>query len=214
MEERVTTLPNILKDSREEYNFDIKEMIDNFDYYDYLINLNNQDRNNAFLIITDKQYIIGYNQNYGEGIHNHAFARCMKDLKGGGTILQKEEKELTSECINNYLTGRLTYEDNRKYILFNLTTGDKTIKNKNISPKQYEVFKMFYDDYNERIKNSSIEVDFHYALNNRSIGHTSNNLDELLILLEGLIDNSLDNEKEEIIIGKPLNNDVKKLIKM
>ena len=197
-----------------DYNFNIREMIDKFNFYDYISNINNCERNGAFLIITDQQYVLGYNSGLGEGSHNAALARAYKEINGGGKIENSEKIILTNNCYKDYITARISYEKDGKFIIFNLTEGEKNIENKKISYSQLETFKMFYDDYNNFIKSTPIEVDFHYTINKKSIGHTSSNLDELLLILNKFVDE----EKEEIIdkkiIGKAKKDNNKKLIKM
>lgn len=195
------------------YNFDICEMIDNFNFYDFIKN-KKEDNNGAFLIITDNQYIIGYNSDYGKGSHKSSLARAYKEINGGGKIQSTEKEELIKNCSNDFITARITYDKEGSYILFNLTEGEKFISNKKISNSQLEVFKMFYEDYNEILKSIPIEINFHYELNGKSAGHTTNNLDEILLYLNKFVDN----EKEEIIdkkiIGKRKIDNNKKLIKM
>lgn len=102
-------------DKGKNYNYELNDLIRNFDFYefiDYAEKYKDELKDyGAFIVITGKQYIIGYNASFGEGTHLSSFARVMKDLKGGGTILNSfEAKHLTDECINKYITGRIMYE--------------------------------------------------------------------------------------------------------
>ena len=91
----------------DDYNYDILPLIENFDFYefiDYAERFKEEIKDyGAFIVITNKQYIIGYNASFGTGTHLSSFARVMKDIKGGGRILDSNEaKLLTDECIKEF----------------------------------------------------------------------------------------------------------------
>ena len=135
------------------YNYDLKPLIENFDFYDFIdyANKNKTDDYGGFVMITPKQYIIGYNAGFGSGTHLSSFARAMQDIKGGGQINTFiDAANLNMECEDNYILGYIVYErgvekDTNKseycgYVVFDC-------KN-NITPEQYDVFLKFYEDYN------------------------------------------------------------------
>lgn len=141
-----------------DYNYDLSMLTKDFDFYefiDYAEKFKEELKDyGAFIVITDKQYIIGYNASFGEGTHLSSFARVMKDLKGGGMILNSmEAKQLTDECISKYLTGRIMYERCESFgrprceghISFNLV-------GKTITIEQLNVFEKFAKDYGLEIK--------------------------------------------------------------
>lgn len=141
-----------------DYNYDLSTLTNDFDFYefiDYAEKFKEELKDyGAFIVITGKQYIIGYNASFGEGTHLSSFARVMKDLKGGGMILNSlEAKHLTDECINKYLTGRVMYERCESFgrprceghISFNLV-------GKTVTLEQLSVFEKFMASYSLEIK--------------------------------------------------------------
>lgn len=140
-------------------NFDLKPLIQDFSFYDFCRNAKGSD-NGAFLVITNKQYIIGYNAEFGQGAHVYAFARCMQDIKAGGYIsTMREAFALDNELQRKYLAAKIVYEVKRNddshlantdgYIKFTLTDY---VQNKDIPMEQYELFQKFYREYNDEIK--------------------------------------------------------------
>ena len=147
------------RDVGDRVNFLLAPLIDNFSFYDFCDHPQASD-NGAFLVITNKQYVLGYNAGFGLGAHVYAFARCMKDIKGGGNILSNREAfQLENELANKFIQARIIYEryeddlshqvSNVGYIVFVLATnnGNKTFTN-----QQYEQFMKFYNDYRDEIK--------------------------------------------------------------
>lgn len=145
-------------DNGRNYNYDLSLLTNNFDFYEFIDYAERFKEDlkdyGAFIVVTGKQYIIGYNASFGEGTHLSSFARVMKDLKGGGYILNSQEaKYLTDECVNKYLTGRIMYERSESYgrpkcsghISFNLV-------GKIVNYEQLNVFRKFIDNYGIEIK--------------------------------------------------------------
>ena len=197
------------------YNYDLTPLIDNFSFYDFITyahknNLKDEDYG-GFLVITQKQYIVGYNSSFGTGTHLSSFARTMQDLKGGGFISNLSDAlYLTTECTDNYLTAVIVYEntlDNmnskpiyRGYI--NFEVPDR------ISPKTYKVFEKFYEDFNEDIKYitnkyNTFEVIFNSKdQNGKKKIINSKDLELLKEYLNSIIDeNKKDYEIDESLIG-------------
>ncbi len=199
------------------YNFDLKELIDNFSIFNFIKNgikacTSEQGIDfGAFFICTPKQYIIAYNSNFGSGSHITSKARAMKDIQGGGTITSIAElTKLGDKCTNNYITGRLAYENDG----FGLNeirrirgVFEIVIKNNDssISRMMFESFKKFYEDYNREIEaacnnsNGSFKVSFFNKDTKKRV--ESNNLDLIYNYLENHIDENLDDEEDEVIIG-------------
>lgn len=203
------------------YNYELEPLISNFNFDTFILDAEKSKdilpEHGAFVVITNKQYIIGYNAGFGAGTHISAFARTTKDLFGGGSISnQNEAYRLTGICCRNFITARIVYEcvgynENHRpiyegYINFNLNEFDNKI-----TLEQFETFKTFYNDYNEDIKYvtkkyglKKFYVRFCYQDQN-GIGkeNKSDSLDELYNHLS----NNIDKEKTsinqyEIIIGK------------
>ena len=165
----------------------------------------------GFFVCTPKQYIIGYNSNFGSGAHITAYARVMKDIMGGGKISSMEELTfLGTRCTDEYICGRIVYEksgfDNygmpllKGLINFSIKNNSSTISN-----SMFESFKKFYEDYNREISlacnkpNDHFIVSFFDKDNKKRV--ESKNLDLLYAYLENHIDETLDDEVEENIIG-------------
>ena len=47
------------------YNYDLTPLIENFTFYDFVTKIENNQDHGGFLVITDNQYIIGYNAGFG-----------------------------------------------------------------------------------------------------------------------------------------------------
>lgn len=203
------------------YNYELAPLITNFDFDTFIMDAEKSKdglkEHGGFIVITSKQYIIGYNAGFGEGTHISAFARTTKDLFGGGSISnQNDAYKLTGICCRNYITARIVYEcigynENRTpiyagYIKFNLNEfGNK------ITLGQFETFKTFYNDYNADIKYvtkkcglNKFYVRFCYQDSN---GKGHENISDSLDALYNHLENNIDMEKTifdeyEIIIGK------------
>ena len=73
-----------------ELNYDLFPLIKDFDFYSF-IDYAEKHKNivtdyGGFIVITPKQYVIGYNSNFGTGSHLASLARVTKDIYGGGNI--------------------------------------------------------------------------------------------------------------------------------
>lgn len=207
------------------YNYDLAPLISNFDF-DTFIQYAEKSKaelkeHGGFLVITNKQYIIGYNAGFGTGTHLSALARTTKDiLIGGGSISnQNEAFQLAGICCRNYITARIVYECAgynefqrpiySGYINFNLNEFDNKI-----TREQFEMFKSFYNDYNEDIKyvTKKYGLDKFYVRfcykdqNGNGKENKSNSLDELYRHLSTSIDNEKTIIDEYEIIGKSQKN--------
>jgi len=143
--------------STTDYNFDIEQMIEDFSFYDLIYQTKaEQGENGGFIVITDKQYIIGYNAEHGIGSHQQSYAKCMAILEGDKQVGgYKDSLYYSEKCQNLFLTGRIIYEfvgHNENFqpryegkILFIL--GDKKI-----TPDMMNAFEEFYNDYNREIE--------------------------------------------------------------
>ena len=201
------------------YNFDLKELMDNFTMLNFVKNgrkvcLSEEGVDfGGFFVCTPKQYVIGYNSNYGVGAHITAKARAMKDILGGGTLTRIEElTQLGQMCTERYITGRLAYENTGTDLSGRRRIGgifDISIKENagSISCQLFESFKKFYEDYNKEIELAckSSGGSFHVSFYNKDTKKRveSDNLDLLLNYLENHIDENLDDEEDEVIIGVP-----------
>lgn len=197
------------------YNYDLEPLIKKFSFYDFVANVKKDEDFGGFLVITNKQYVIGYTAGFGAGTHMAAFARVMMDMNDpnkGQIKYDRDAIKLNSECTRNYITARILYESHGYdqygipqflgYINFELSSfGGK------ITPSQFEVFKQFYNDYNEDINYVTKKYNFFVAINykdeeGKTQRRTSQNLDELYEYLEKNIDETKVILEDSVIIGK------------
>ena len=200
------------------YNYDIEPLIANFTFYDFVTSAEQSKEeltdHGAFLIITNNQYVIGYNAGFGVGTHASAFARAILALNGKknqnisgpneasllGSSMDSQyiKARIAYECCSPNENGRITYAGR---INFSLTPlGGK------ITPNQFETFKDFYNDYNKDIeyvsKKYNITVRFCYRdENDQAQESITKNLDALYKYLEQNIDYNKVIDEETTIIG-------------
>lgn len=205
-----------------EYNFDIFPLIKDFDFYSFIDYAEKHKKTisdyGGFIVITPKQYIIGYNSNFGTGSHLSSFARCTKDIYGGGVIGSKNEVDkISTYCQNQFITGCIMYEcismygvpECSGYISFDINLNS-------ISLEHFYSFEQFYNDYNQEIKrviNKYGIKKFYVQINVRNDSKLtriySDCLDELYIYLKEIIDyDKYDSFYDEIVIGKENKNKI------
>lgn len=136
------------------FNYELEPLITNFSFYDFVDEAHKyfddetQDHG-AFIVITDKQYIIGYNGGFGAGTHLCSFGRVYKDINGGGNInMHNDGIRLSERCENKFITARIVYEKTSSgysgYIKFKFPEN-------RVTPSKLEVFKKFVEDYGQEI---------------------------------------------------------------
>lgn len=199
-----------------EYNFDINKMIKDFSFYDFIDQTRGGKKDNgAFLVVTDKQYILGYNADYGLGSHQQSFARCEAELEGGKKIGGYPDcVALSTKCEDSFITAKILYiymGDNENSspmydgkIIF--TLGDRKI-----TPEQMEVFKKLYEDKKAEINGICSRYSFSICFSykdetGKSHSDYSNNLDGLIDYLKTAISYDIPktSKEDEKIIGVPL----------
>ena len=211
-----------------EFNYDIRPLInENFDFYDLISNAKDSPNDNgAFLVITNNQYILGYNRGMGTGGHSLSFANAYLAINEGyiGFDKQFHKGEISSfvdmtstntKCMHDYLTARIYYEghDTNVYgrIIYSGSihfTFKKNI-NEKIPLEQFEMFEQFYNDYNDEIKsitrnNPNFVVSFSYYDDNSVHQDVrSKDFDLLYEYLKTHIDYDKKIEDEKRIIGVP-----------
>ena len=194
------------------FNYDIKELIKNFDFYEFVRIGSKRYAGDysAFLVITSKQYIIGYTAGFGEGTHQSIFARVHKDLNGGGDINNYMElMRHNNDCVRKYITARILYEkigtDENGRAKFDGSIHFN-FPDRNINPCEYEVFKKFYEDYNDNIKfaikksNGTFSVSYHSKETGNKLYLDS--LDGVLEFVDKKLDDSIEVQpSNEVILG-------------
>lgn len=146
--------------SFEEYNFDLKEMIESFDFLEFIKPNNKKfkDYRAGILLITDNKYIISYSRDYGYGDHLPAFARLFKDLDGGGLLTKKKAEKIYLEGIKKYVIAKIYfgYQNNKEgVILFEHL--------ENLNKNSLKFFYDFCNDYGDTIKNICNNSNFQVA---------------------------------------------------
>ena len=195
---------------KNDFNFDLKELTQNFSLIDFIDEARKRPSEDfgGFLVCTPKQYIFGYNANFGTGSHACSFGRTMKDIKGGGLIASSNELlSLASECERTYFCARLLYDcrgyNDQGVPIFQGSLVFLTAKP--IREKMFITFKKFYDDYKDEIKyavkysNGTFDIAYYSKELRKSI-HTTD-LNEVYDYIESHIDYNYNPDGEESIIG-------------
>ncbi len=208
-----------------DFNFDIFPLIKDFDFYSF-IDYAEKHKDvitdyGAFIVITPKQYVIGYNSNFGTGSHLSSFARCTKDIYGGGVISsQNEVDKIVSYAKNQFITAAVMYESISMYGVPECSGYISIdINIKSISLEHFKSFEQFYNDYNNEIKRvvakygkEKFYVQINFRNDSKLTRIYSDCLDELYIYLKNIIDyDKYDSFYDEIIIGKENKNKILKM---
>ena len=191
------------------FNYELEPLITNFSFYDFInvahkTNDELQDHG-AFLVVTDKQYIIGYNGGFGLGTHLCSFGRVYKDINGGGNInMHSDGMILSDKCENRFITARIVYERTSSgfggYIKFKFPE-------KRITLLKLEVFKKFVDDYgtevNAIVNKYGIKLECYYTENGIMYSKTVETLEDVLEIAISITseDSQITSSDDEVIIG-------------
>lgn len=177
------------------YNYDVEEMVNSFSLEDFLIPQKNSVQKDAFLLVTDNQYVLGYSKCNGVGDFKEAVSNSVREIYGLRDFTYRREIDRVSEFVlSNFITASIVNSQKAGvYLAFNIKQCGK------ISEKQLEMFKQFYDKYNEKIKLFSEKLGYpivKYSLPSKSpriddygnviedIYYDSTSLDELLSLFQ------------------------------
>lgn len=197
-----------------DYNYELSPLIQNFSFFDFVEKGQRKEDNGGFVVITNNQYIIGYNAGFGAGTHISAFARTMKDLNGGGVISNGLEAiKLSNACKLEYIIAQIVYEyqyDNEYSRPIYGGCINFELSNKRFTINQYNVFKKFYEDYNNEIKllinkygRNNFYVRFSYIDEFKKIqSDYSDSFDNIFKYIENHIDETKKVEEDKIILGK------------
>ena len=203
------------------YNFQLEPLIKNFSFLDFIKNgiKNKAVDYGAFLVITGKQYVVGYNSSFGLGSHLGAFARTFVDIFGGGNIARDIDAiRYSLRCEQSFITARivLEYVNNALYKFFNAGYIFLIVPDDGISYSQYEVFEQFYEDYNSEIKlgskycgNNKFKVEFRYTdVDGTKLTSSTDSLDSFKEYLKTRINpnKTLNFDTSEIILGTEIKN--------
>lgn len=181
-----------------EINFNIKELINCFNLNNF-INRGKKAglyNNSAVLLLTNKQYILSWTNNFGMGFHYPTLAQIYKYITDGGIIKNSIEELKLERIVSKYMHAKLFYINNSgKMIFYGLDS---------LNYKNYNIFLNFYNDYNNIITKICEENDFEIAFKDKNINKfvSSKNLDKLLKYLQENLDyNKVINNDNEQIIG-------------
>ena len=204
----------------DKYNFDVKEMVDSFSLEDFLLSKDNRIEKEAFLLITNNQSILGYTKSFGYGEYNEAVSNSIREIYGlKNFVYRREIDNIIDITKGNFITAELSNSKrNGVYLSFHLDECNS------ISENQLELFKDFYDKYNEIIKMSSLNLGYplvRYYLPNKNpyvndfgyvedeICYDSNDLDDVLKILSEKVDSNKTIPDEDKIIGDVLQKKTK-----
>ena len=181
-----------------EINFNIKELINCFNLNNF-INRGKKAglyNNSAVLLLTNKQYILSWTNNFGMGFHYPTLAQIYKYITDGGIIKNSIEELKLERIVSKCMHAKLFYINNSgKMIFYGLDS---------LNYKNYNIFLNFYNDYNNIITKICEENDFEIAFKDKNINKfvSSKNLDKLLKYLQENLDyNKVINNNNEQIIG-------------
>ena len=183
----------------DEFNFDVKRMIDEFDLEKFLAATHSFNwEHGAYLLISDNQLILGYNRDYGRDKHEYAIAhaiRIIRDLDYFDS--EKDTFRLDYKTNNEFIKARLLNEElSGRLILFDL------YKLESITRNQYILFEYFCDKYNDLVKQISLSSEpiVHYSTN-KSQSFTCNDLETVKEYLKTIVDDEKHLEEDQKIIG-------------
>ena len=190
----------------------LDEMIKSFNFYDFISNAKYDKECSdykAFIIISGKQYIIGYTSNYGRDVHLNSIATAYLRMHGMGEVFNVgQSARLSAKCEDEFICGYVVYEltqnkinDNPKYngrITFEVIHK--------ITSSQYESFLKFYEKYNDDIdyicSHYGFSVELKYNDENGRVKRESHfNLDLVKLYLHQMIDETkvVDDNNEKIV---------------
>ncbi len=158
------------------------------------------------LVITDKQVILTFNENMGQGSHNAALARVYADMTDQAKLSYYDAVKYRKALENNFLNARIYVEKYKatesptKIVAFDFDRPGRKL-----TPREFQGFMMFYDEYAELLKRENFDVSL--------MGKTMS-LDQAKIILESLVDPDLDISNllpcEERIIGIKIDKEEEK----
>ena len=190
-----------------EHNFNINDLISNFTLDDFIgrgkkLGLYN---NSAVLLITNKQYILSWTNNFGMGFHYEILAQIYKYITEGSPIKNSLEEFKLERKVSKYMHAKLFYlNGSGKMVFYSLES---------LNYKNYKIFLNFYNDYNGILEKICNENDFEIAFKNKNNNKmiSSKNLDKLLEYLQNNLDfNKFIQDDNEQIISNDLKSSKKR----
>lgn len=178
----------------------------------------------ATILITNKQFIVTTNGPYAIQNHRDTIVNIHRQINNNKNVINLIdyygiEKRLEKE----FIIGKLVNEPFGKgqieggvYAFFSIAE----LNPHSITPNQFKLFKLFYEQYNDIFKEASeingIPVVCYSFINDKNEydEEYSNDLDIILNYLSKIVSNDIKQEKEEEIIGTCIKKDqYKKLLK-
>ena len=202
-----------------DYSASILPMIEEFDLVKLMSNPCRGDQfdNGGFLVLTDHQYIVGYNLEFGMRSHELSFA-CIT-----GELLRRSESigphncfQEYDTCVSTYFTASIHCEERNYFMSFNLCElqDDGSYQMKKITNGQLEAFKNFYDKYNETISRFKLPVSARIIRDKEPFTTIFEDLTPVLNMMETMVDKDKkipELPEGERIIGVPNKIDEKRL---
>lgn len=138
----------------------------------------------ACIVITDNQLIVAFNGNGGRGSHNACLARIYADMTDQAKLRYNDVVKYRSALEGSFLHGKLYVEkDSPSSPVSKLLVFSFDREGRKITPREYEAFRLFYDEYGEVLKKEN----FYVSLMGRKMS-----IDEVKDTLETMIDPNLD----------------------
>lgn len=179
------------------YDFELNKMMENFDFESFMNPPESEDRLlGGWLIITDNQYVMGYNDFDGMGYHGDSIRRALCEIFDEGRYSQFGSPSFVNK---NFIIGTMMSGQDNMYILFDLN------QLRSITPNQYKLFEEFKNKYNDIIKRKSIILGNNTVFyENNGTEVVSKDLDLVSYVLCQKIDENKKLPKDVEIIGETL----------
>ena len=178
-------------------DIELKKMIETFDFDNFLNPPEEQSEVfGGWVIITDTQCAVGYNDYDGLGYHGDSVRRALCEILDVGRYSHLVTPTVSQ---SNYLIGTMMAGANTAYILFPLDNIGS------ITPNQLKLFEKFKEEYNKVIENKS-EV-LHQGIvkiEKEKVEYVTKNLNILYEVLSGMVDENKMIPEDVNVIGKTL----------
>lgn len=204
----------------DKYNFDVKEMVENFSLEDFFQLKDNKVGREAFLLITDNQYVSGYTKSFGYGDYSEAISNTIKEIYGLKKFVYRREIDNINEITKGIFVTAKMENSSRDGVSIYFNIDEHT----SISMNQFELFEAFYDKNNDIINSYSKKLGYpivkYYLPNEKSyvndygfiedeIFYEDDDLSNILEILKNKVDQNKVVPKEENIIGNIVKKDIK-----
>ena len=178
-------------------NLEVEKMVSSFDFATFLNpKEGNQENYGAIIIITDKQYIIAYNDYDGLGYHGDSIRKILCEIYQEDRFSPIVTPSFVKE---NFIIGTMMSGPNMTYLLFNLE------RLKEITPNQFKLFEELEKKYNDLIKKKAEEKNESIVIfTEEGMEFATKDFELLEKALEKRVSSKKTLREEECIIGESL----------